>query len=391
MTEDLSRILAVDDNPKNLRVLAALLSANQYQVDYAFHGYDALKFASGQVYDLILMDVMMPDMDGYETCIKIKQIEQNREVPVIFLTAKNDLESLKKGFQSGGVDYLTKPFNGEELIARVKTHIELKQLRDKQNKINQWLEEKVRERTLELKQAHVTLEKAHLELQTLDTAKTEFLRMINHEIRTPLNALNGFIHILKSEVLPAEIKEMLDLLDKASARLEQFLMVVLQITELVAREKPVLQEEVPIRELIEASIARNKVRVEALGQTVKTVSDKFDINIECNRALLQRCFDSILENAVEFSCTGGVITLRFTTHEEQVIYEVIDEGPGFSERALRNLFKFFEPGGQHIDENVGLALALAKLIMDAHHGEIKVINNPGKGATVKLIFNPNPL
>jgi len=387
MTEALPRILAVDDNPKNLRVLAALLAANQYQVDYAFHGKDAVKFASGQNYDLILMDVMMPEMDGYEACVKIKQLEQNRDVPVIFLTAKNDLESLKKGFRSGGVDYLTKPFNGEELIARVKTHVELKQLRDKQSQINQWLEEKVRERTQELKHAHVQLEKAHVELQTLDTAKTEFLRMINHEIRTPLNALNGFIHLLKSESLSQEVTEMLDLLDRASKRLEQFLMVVLQITELIAWEKPVVREEVPIRDLIDAAIANNKSAIEAHGQTIKTVSDKFGVIIHGNRGLLQRCFDSTLENAVEFSGQGGVITLRFTTHGDQVIYEVIDEGPGFSERALHNLFKFFEPGGQHIDENVGLALALTKLIMDAHHGSIQAINNPDKGATVKLTFN----
>ncbi|MEI7982755.1 MAG: hybrid sensor histidine kinase/response regulator, partial [Bacteroidota bacterium] len=361
MTDELPKILAVDDNPKNLRVLAALLAANQYQVDYAFHGRDAVKFASQQDYDLILMDIMMPEMDGYETCIRIKQIDRNKEVPVIFLTAKNDMESLKKGFASGGVDYLTKPFNSEELIARVKTHIELKQFRDQQKELNHWLEEKVRERTQELQKANATLAKAHRELQTLDIAKTEFLRMINHEVRTPLNALIGFINILKNENLPDGIREMLDYLDSASSRLEKFLMVVLQITELLAMDKPVIQDLIPVRELIDISIMNNKSQIETKNINVKTVTDKFDLSIKGNRKLLQRCFDSLLENALGFSEIGSTVTLRFTICNDQVLFEVIDEGPGFSEHALNNLFKFFEPGEQHVDENIGLELALAKL------------------------------
>ena len=106
--------------------------------------------------------------------------------------------------------------------------------------------------------------------------------------------------------------------------------------------------------------------------------------------MLQRCFDSLLENALGFSEIGSTVTLRFTICNDQVLFEVIDEGPGFSEHALNNLFKFFEPGEQHVDENIGLELALAKLIMDAHKGTIEVLNNPDKGATVKLSLNLNP-
>ncbi|MCK9203817.1 MAG: hybrid sensor histidine kinase/response regulator [Bacteroidales bacterium] len=386
MSDELPKILAVDDNPKNLRVLAALLASNQYMVDYAFRGMDAIKFASEQEYDLILMDVMMPEMDGYEACTKIKQADLNKEAPVIFLTAKNDLESLKRGFASGGIDYVTKPFNGEELMTRVNTHIELKQLRDRQKEINRWLEEKVRERTRELNEANITLEKANRELQTLDTAKTDFLRLINHEIRTPLNALNGYIQILKNEHFPEDIREMLTFLDRASSRLEKFLMVVLQITELLTNDRPLQKEPVPIRELIDTSIKNNMELIENKKHIVKIISDKFGIMINGNRKLLQHCFDSLLENAIEFSEVGSLIILRYTIHDSGIEYEVIDEGSGFSEMAINNLYKFFAPGGQHVDQNAGLALALAKMTMDAHQGTIQAANNPGKGATVKLNF-----
>jgi two-component system sensor histidine kinase/response regulator len=108
--------------------------------------------------------------------------------------------------------------------------------------------------------------------------------------------------------------------------------------------------------------------------------------INGNRKLLQHCFDSLLENAIEFSEVGSLIILRYTIHDSGIEYEVIDEGSGFSEMAINNLYKFFAPGGQHVDQNAGLALALAKMTMDAHQGTIQAANNPGKGATVKLNF-----
>ena len=107
------KILAVDDNPKNLKVLAALLSSNNYQVDYAFSGIEAIKLIAEDHYDLVLLDIMMPGLDGFETCVRIKQDEKNKFLPVIFLTAKTEIESITRAFQAGGFDYLTKPFRSD--------------------------------------------------------------------------------------------------------------------------------------------------------------------------------------------------------------------------------------------------------------------------------------
>jgi K+-sensing histidine kinase KdpD len=248
------------------------------------------------------------------------------------------------------------------------------------------LELKVEERTRELNEAYSTLEKANRELLTLDEAKTEFLRMINHEIRTPLTALDGYLHILREEQLPANISEMLDMVGKSSRRLERFLMVVLQITELLTRDHPVEKELVPFKELSDKAIEMNRSAIDRKKLTIRTVSDQPGAFIDGNPKLLRHCLSSLLENAVEHAPEGSNILLRMSTVKNVKVLEVMDEGHGFSDLALNNLFKFFSPGSQHVDENVGLALALSKLIMDAHQGQIEAFNHAPHGATVRLTF-----
>ncbi len=122
-------ILAVDDNPQNLQFLGKLLSENGYEVGMGQNGRQALNFVKKNEPDLILLDIMMPDIDGYEVCRSLKADLATRHIPVIFLTAKIDSNDIVKGFEAGGVDYVTKPFNSAELLARVKTHVEIKILR----------------------------------------------------------------------------------------------------------------------------------------------------------------------------------------------------------------------------------------------------------------------
>ena len=123
-------ILIVDDTPQNLQILGKALEKTGYTIAVAMSGKQALEFVEQSVPDLILLDVMMPDLDGFDTCLELKKIPSVQKVPVIFLTARSEPEDILKGFESGGVDYVTKPFNNAELLARVKTHLELKHARE---------------------------------------------------------------------------------------------------------------------------------------------------------------------------------------------------------------------------------------------------------------------
>jgi len=385
MDSDKYRILAVDDNPRNLMIIPAILSSEHFKVDSANSGQDALNMISEKNYDVVLMDIMMPGMDGFETCSRIKQDEKNLNLPVIFLTAKTEVESITQAFKCGGLDYLSKPFRSDELIARVTTHAELKRHREQQKEINLWLEQKVEERTLALREANAKLSKALHDLQSLDHAKNEFLRMINHEIRTPLNAILGFTDILKNEPSSAQIYEMVRYIDTASVRLEKFLMVVLQITALLANNQPVSDELVFIDDLFKTGLTRLQDKI--LAKKIKLSLQGFDQNISMhgNKTLLLSCFESILDNSVKFSPVEGTVIIRVYAVENLFI-EIIDEGPGFSERSMNQLFKLFAVGEKHVDQTAGLGLALVKLIMDAHQAKIEILKNQPSGAKVRLIF-----
>jgi len=122
-------ILIVDDEPKNIQLLANILNEEKYEFEYAMNGEEALNWISSKKFDLILLDIMMPDMDGFEVCKQIKNNESTKHIPVLFLTAKSELNDLVHGFQVGGSDYVTKPFQQLELLARIKVQAELKTLR----------------------------------------------------------------------------------------------------------------------------------------------------------------------------------------------------------------------------------------------------------------------
>ncbi len=141
-------ILVVDDNQENLKVVSNYLKEKGYKIALALNGVSALKILEDNKIDLILLDIMMPDMDGFEVCKKLKEIPKNKEIPVIFLTAKNDTEDIVKGFQVGGVDYITKPFKKEELFARIKNHAQIKQIKDI---LRERMEESIKSRNIFMK------------------------------------------------------------------------------------------------------------------------------------------------------------------------------------------------------------------------------------------------
>ncbi|MCZ4695227.1 hybrid sensor histidine kinase/response regulator [Ancylomarina euxinus] len=383
------KILAVDDNPKNIQVIGSILRDAGYSVGFANDGQQALDLLSKiQDFDLVLLDVNMPIMDGFETCKAMRNNKNLKEIPVIFLTALNDPKDLVAGFEVGGQDYVTKPFNSKEILSRVKTHIDLKRNKDQLKKVNQWLEEKVEERTKELQKTNVKLEEANQELRELDKAKSDFLSLISHQIKTPLNGIIGFITVLKNEEVDSNIKEMIHYLEISANRLDRFASVSLKITELRTKKIELQKRDIILADLVESAQANLTERIKTKDISI-TYDGKLDHTvINGAQELVGFCFESVIKNAVNYSPNEGVIHVKVETDVEKTVCSFIDQGEGFNSDTLKNLFQLFVPSSEYLDENNGLDLALVKLIMDAHGGKIIATNNKEKGTIVSLIF-PN--
>ncbi len=382
-----TKILIVDDNPRNIEVVAGLLSGQNYAIEFADSGEQALEWTAGTVFDLILMDIMMPGMNGYETCRKIKEKDVYKETPVIFLTAKTDTESLAKAFAAGGVDYIEKPFRAEELLARVATHIELKQRRQELKLLNDLLEKKVRERTRELEEANKKLTIALKDLQKLDATKNDFLHMVSHELRTPLNGILGGVELLKMHDLPGELNEYLEILDVSTRRLEKFSYQALNISQLQATGLAALKLELfSLPEFLQDFLKRFRKEQGVAASQLLFSSTVNTGTVKADSKYLDKLCRIILENALEY--TGNRFPVRVTLKKEQgkFVCAVQDKGPGFPQSMLEASMLSFTPGIRHSDRKTGLNLHFARMIIHYFEGELQLSNTREGGALVRLIF-----
>ncbi len=373
------KILIVDDIPKNIQILGNILSRENYQIAYAQLGEEALTILEKQLFDLILLDIMMPGMDGYEVCKKLKQQEKTKDIPIIFLTAKADMESIVKGFESGGADYVTKPFSADELLARVKTHIQLNAQKKELKMLNENLEKLVDERTKQLNEANKRL-------QVLDRAKTDFLSIISHELRTPLNGIFGLMGLLEKTELDEKQKEYINFLKESSDRLMKFSEIALLITSLKTQVfKPDLMP-VEIDNII--NLALYELR-ENQNIPLPEINIDIDENIGLALAesdLLKKSIVLIVDNAIKYAGTENRIDISVFRSNGHIHITVDDYGKGFSKEALEQLFELFSADDLMHKEGKGLSLAAVKLIMDIHGGEIVIKNRENSGARVELIL-----
>lgn len=380
MENEIYKILIVDDLPKNIMVLGNNLINSNYQIAYARSGAEAIKLTETNDFDLILLDIMMPGMDGYETCKRILTNPKTSLVPIIFITAKNDYESIVKGFEVGAKDYVTKPFNSKELLARVKTHLELKRSREKLEQLNANLEQKVLERTNELK-------KANEKLKRLDSAKSSFLGIISHEIRTPLNGIFGSVEILSDMHPDEDTQDIIQMLSESAERLLTFSELSTLITELNIDQYKLNKSKINLFELA------NLVKKEAISNYSGNQNININIDIpekeECIEAddkLLKKIISDVVHNSIRFGENSVNINIQLQKEEDQVSIHITDNGKGFPKHILPFVLEVFQADSKNYVEGKGLNLAAAKLIMEAHNGQIEVGNHQTGGACVILRF-----
>ncbi|MEX0988661.1 MAG: hybrid sensor histidine kinase/response regulator [Bacteroidales bacterium] len=377
-------ILVVDDNPQNLQVLGNLLQDNQYEIEFATSGKAALEWLKVQKFDLILLDIKMPKMDGYEVCKKIRSDKKMNNVPVIFLSSDKDRESILKGFDAGAQDYLTKPYDRRELIVRVQTHLKLKNSLETLEKLNESLERRVRERTRQLNIANYELRNMNLRLSELDNAKSQFLNLISHEIRIPLDGIILPLQLLKEPFSESDSGELLNILDSSVKRLEKFAMNALLITKLKTKPYEISEERADITKLIREVIREEKTEIDKKHLTIKVKTGGHACIIPGQINLLKKCISNIIDNSIAFSPNDGFIEVNVHIDGLYLVVEINDFGEGIPEEIIKKGTKPFSPGKKYRDKSTGIGLPLSKLIMNAHNGLMELKNRPGGGASVIL-------
>lgn len=383
------KILVVDDNRENIRIIGSILRQNGYKAGFATSGQQALDILEPdeEEYDLVLLDVNMPGKNGFEVCREMRKVESLKTLPVIFLTANTESEQIIEGFNCGGQDYVTKPFHAGELMARISTHLELKDSREKLMQINELLEEKVKERTSELEIVNHQLEAANHELQALDGAKADFLSIISHEINTPLNGIIGFADILTEELNNTEYFNHVKYLNESAHRLNDFAQLSLLITILRTTPSKYNFEPIDLRQPLEEALWSLDGKLSQKNLKKEYTGLVENPTVSGNSFLLTIAFTNILKNAIQHAPEGSELVVEIKQHEKSYIVLMEDKGKGFSASALQNLFIPFSTGMRHIDKNMGLGLHLVKLIIDLHHAYIEVANGKNSGAQVIVSFN----
>jgi two-component system sensor histidine kinase/response regulator len=379
-------ILIVDDNPQNLQVLGRSLQEQRCEIEFAINGIAALEWLESKKFDLVLLDINMPEMDGFEVCRRIRLQERFDNLPVIFLSADNNRESILKGFELGGQDYVIKPFDSRELIVRAKTHIALRDSREKLERLNKSLEEKVQERTLQLRIANENLEKMNIKLTDLDNAKSEFLNLISHEIRTPLNGIIAPVELLKDTGSPSEIKELVEILDSSVKRLEKFALNALLITRLKTRPFDIKKREVAIETLIGEVLEDEKPAISGKGLTINKIFGEKELKISGDHDLVKKCILNIIDNAVIFSPSHGSIQIKTYIKDHYAVIEISDNGKGIPRSIIEKGAVPFSRGKEYHDKSTGIGIPLSRMIMEAHEGTIELRNRQIGGALVTLKF-----
>lgn len=372
-------VLIVDDLPTNLKLISDILYYEGMEIILSKDGDSAIATAINKQPDLILLDVNMPKMSGFEICKILKGDARTSDIPVIFLTAKVDAQDVIQGFKAGGVDYITKPFNPVEVVARVKTHLELQQKSKKLLHLNQELETKVSKRTAEL-------EEAYRHMNKLDKAKNDFFLLINHELRTPINGILGFSEMLKHSTSPAKKAKFLHFIEEQADRLLRLSELAMLFTSLRGKGYQMKKQTHSLKKLIDQSIDR--ISQKYIEKTPIILSDlDQDLPVLVDSNLMLSVLDIIIGNAVKYSPKRGRIFIKTKVYGQDLCIDVQDSGEGFP-KEVQDKLKNFLASDELLFPNYGFGLGLAttKLIMDTFNGKIEIKNHENQGATVSLFF-----
>ncbi len=350
----ISNILIVDDVPANLKVLGDILKGEGYKVRPVPNGNLALQVAAKEKPDLILLDIMMPEMNGYEVCQKLKEDANLNDIPIIFISALSDTKDIVKALNSGGVDYITKPFQSEEVKARVATHLKI----CKQNK----------------------------ELLKLNAEKDKFFSIIAHDLRSPLGGFMSLTELMTNESTEFSIEEQKELLFnlfQSAGNIFNLLENLLEWAQMQRGLIPFNPQLLSLNDTVNECIG-------LVNETARKKSIDITHNIDTNIKLfadsnmIQTVIRNLVSNAIKFTSKGGKINVFAEINEEHLEISIKDSGIGMSPLLLENLFRIDAKNNREGTEgelSTGLGLILCKDFIEKHNGSIWAKSEVGIGST----------
>jgi two-component system, sensor histidine kinase and response regulator len=363
-----SLILIVDDVPENIQLLGKILDKNGYGVVAVTSGDQVLKAARKHKPDLILLDIMMPEKSGYEVCEELKADAGLSETPVIFLTARSEEEDIVKGLNLGGADYVIKPFNRGELLARIDIHLSLKKARDKiitQNK----------------------------ELEQLTATKEKLYSIIAHDLRGALSGISGLAEVVSQEIqdqpVNDDLKFYIMLISNSAKSSTQLLVNLFSWARLQTGDLRLNPEKVSIFDVIKDGIHLYKTMADNKQIEIHFQSEDIQEEIVADKQMISTVVRNLISNAIKFSHEGDHITIAAARLNGNIRLSVRDEGEGMTEDVKKNLF---DPEnrparrGTNNEGGTGLGLLLCKEFVEAHNGQIMVKTEPGRGSEFSCIL-----
>ncbi|MBD2120266.1 hybrid sensor histidine kinase/response regulator [Trichocoleus sp. FACHB-262] len=400
MQPDASRgnILIVDDTPDNLRLLSTMLTGQGYEVRSVINGAMALMGVGAEPPDLILLDINMPQMNGYEVCQQLKADDQSRDIPVIFISALEDVLDKVQAFAVGGVDYIVKPFQIEEVLARIETHLTVRRLQQ------------------QLQTQNLQLQQKMVELQELNQLKEEFLHAISHDLRTPIVGTLLVLENLQqkaqkqAEATVSISQSVLQRMIQSSDRQLSLLNLLLDAHFSAAGSLVLQPEPINLHSFVQGLTEDLEPLLAKNGATLTNRIAPELLSAAADPLQLRRVFENLLTNALNHNPAGLSLTVNATlsgatqsdvskdmsessltsdaeaattpeTKLDMIYCTVQDNGIGINQAQRDRLFERYVRGDRTRSIGIGLGLYLCRQIIQAHGGEIGVTSLPGAGTT----------
>ncbi|MCC3437922.1 MAG: hybrid sensor histidine kinase/response regulator [Oscillatoriales cyanobacterium] len=387
-------ILIVDDTPENLQVLSATLSDRGYKVRGVINGKMAIRAARSGSPDLILLDIKMPEMDGYEVCTQLKVDPKTSEIPVIFISALDEVLDKVTAFKVGGVDFITKPFHVAEVLARIEHQLTIQRLK-----------KQLIDRNTELQQEIIERKKAEEAAAAASLAKSQFVANMSHELRTPLNAILGFTQVMsRDSLLSHENIENLRIINRSGQHLLELINDVLDLSKIEAGIIGLDERSFDLYQLLDTLEEMFQIKAETKNLQLRfSVQPNVPQYIKTDEKKLRVCLINLLGNALKFTPNCGSIWLRAVQANHQpaksevypnstsddcyfILFEVEDTGVGIATAEIDKLFEAFvqTEAGKQAADGTGLGLTITKKYVEIMGGDIEVESVLGEGTIFKF-------